>query len=67
MSRQRGGAALRGPLWEGAVGAADWGRENRVESLPPPALRAATSLAEGGKGDPHPLARRDTWIPPYGL
>ena len=49
------------------VGAADWGRENRVESLPPPALRAATSLAEGGKGDPYPLARRDTWVPPYGL
>ena len=43
------------------------GRENRVESLPPPALRAATSLAEGGKGNPYPLARRDTWVPPYGL
>ena len=55
------------PLWEGAVGTADWGRENRVESLPPPALRAATSLAEGGKGNPYPLARRDTWVPPYGL
>ena len=34
--------------------------------LPPPALRAATSLAEGGTGDPHLLARRDTWVPPYG-
>ena len=55
------------PSGRGAVGAADWGRENRVESLPPPALRAATSLAEGGKGDPYPLARRDTWVPPYGL
>ena len=63
----RGIAALQGSLWEGAVGAADWGRENRVESLPPPALRAGTSLAEGGKGDPYPLARRDTWVPPYGL
>ena len=53
-SRQRGGAALLGPLWEGAVGAADWGRENRVTSLPPPALRAATSLAEGDYGRPPP-------------
>ena len=51
-SRQRGSAALQGPLCEGAVGAADWGRENRVTSLPPPALRAATSLAEGGFGRP---------------
>ena len=39
----------------------------RPYKLPPPALRAATSLAEGGKGDPYPLARRDTWVPPYGL
>ena len=30
------------------------------------ALRAATSLAEGGTGNPYPLARRDTWVPPYG-
>ena len=51
-SRQRGSAALQGPLCEGAVGAADWGRGNRVTSLPPPALRAATSLAEGGFGRP---------------
>ena len=29
-SRQRGAAALLGPLWEGAVGAADWGREKTV-------------------------------------
>ena len=48
-SRQRGAAALIGPLWEGAVGAADWGREKRVASLPPSALRADTSLAEGGE------------------
>ena len=48
-SRQRGGAALLGPLWEGAVGAADWGREKRVASLPPSALRADTSLSEGGE------------------
>ena len=46
----RGAAALLGPLWEGAVGAADWGREKRVASLPPSALRADTSLAEGGFG-----------------
>ena len=46
--------ALQGPLCEGAVGAADWGREKRVTSLPPPALRAATSLAEGGFGRPPP-------------
>ena len=39
----------------------------RPYKLPPSALRAATSLAEGGKGDPHPLAGRDTWVPPYGL
>ena len=39
----------------------------RPYKLPPPALRAATSLAEGGKGGPYPLARRDTWVPPYGL
>ena len=63
-SRQRGGAALLGPLWEGAVGAADWGREKRVASLPPSALRADTSLAEGGKGRRIPtpvfaLARND--------
>ena len=45
----RGAAALLGPLWEGAVGAADWGREKRVASLPPSALRADTSLAEGGE------------------
>ena len=25
--RPRGAAALHGPLWEGAVGAADWGGE----------------------------------------
>ena len=49
-SRQRGGAALLGPLWEGAVGAADWGREKRGASLPPSALRADTSLSEGGEG-----------------
>ena len=48
-ARQRRAAR---PLCEGAVGAADWGRENRVTSLPPPALRAATSLAEGGFGRP---------------
>ena len=48
-SRQRGGAALLGPLWEGAVGAADWGRAKRVASLPPSALRADTSLSEGGE------------------
>ena len=48
-SRQRGSAALLGPLWEGAVGAADWGREKRVASLPPSALRADTSLSEGGE------------------
>ena len=45
----RGAAALLGPLWEGAVGAADWGREKRVVSLPPSALRADTSLGEGGE------------------
>ena len=49
-SRQRGGAALLGPLWEGAVGTADWGRERKcVASLPPSALRADTSLSEGGE------------------
>ena len=32
------------PLCEGAVGAADWGREKRGASLPPSALRADTSL-----------------------
>ena len=42
-------ASLLDPLWEGAVGAADWGREKRVTSLPPSALRADTSLAEGGE------------------
>ena len=30
------------------------GEKNRVTSLPPPALRAATSLAEGGFGRPPP-------------
>ena len=42
-------------------GAADWGRENRMTSLPPSALRAATSLAEGGKGrtDCRVAARRE--------
>ena len=64
-SRQRGGAALLGPLWEGAVGAADWGREKRVASLPPSALRADTSLSEGGEGRRIPtpvcgLARNDS-------
>ena len=49
-SRQRGGAALIDPLWEGAVGVADWGREKRVASLPPSALCADTSLSEGGEG-----------------
>ena len=49
-SHQRGSAALLGPLWEGAVGAADWGREKRGASLPPSALRADTSLSEGGAG-----------------
>ena len=49
-SHQRGGAALLGSLWEGAVGAADWGREKRVASLPPSALHADTSLSEGGEG-----------------
>ena len=63
-SHQCGGAALLGPLWEGAVGAADWGREKRVASLPPSALRADTSLAEGDKGRRIPtpvfaLARND--------
>ena len=48
-SHQRGGAALLGPLWEGAVGAADWGREKRGASLPLSALRADTSLSEGGE------------------
>ena len=33
-SRQRGSAALLGPLWEGAVGAADWGREKPCDSAP---------------------------------
>ena len=33
-SRQRGGAALQGPLWEGAVGAADWGREIPIRGSP---------------------------------
>ena len=63
-SRQRGGAALLGPLWEGAVDAADWGREKRGASLPPSALRADTSLSEGGEGRRIPtpvfaLARND--------
>ena len=63
-SRQRGGAALLSPLWEGAVGAADWGREKRGASLPPSALRADTSLSEGGEGRRIPtpvfaLARND--------
>ena len=47
-SRQRGGAALLGPLWEGAVGAADWGRENAWPlslrqrfALTPPSQREA--------------------------
>ena len=48
-SCQRGSAALLGPLWEGAVGAADWGRAKRVAALPPSALRADTSLSEGGE------------------
>ena len=64
-SHQRGSAALLGPLWEGAVGAADWGREKRVESLPPSALRADTSLSEGGEESRIPtpvfaLARNDS-------
>ena len=47
----RGTAALQDPLWEGAVGAADWGERKRcLLPLPLSALRAATSLAEGGKG-----------------
>ena len=63
-SQQRGSAALVGPLWEGAVGAADWGREKRGASLPPSALRADTSLLEGGEGRRIPtpvfaLARND--------
>ena len=41
--------AVRPPLG-GAVGAADWGREKRGASLPPSALRADTSLSEGGEG-----------------
>ena len=53
------------PSGRGAVGAADWGGGNRVESLPPPALRAATSLVEGGKERRIPapvfaLARNDS-------
>ena len=64
-SHQRGSAALQGPLWEGAVGAADWGREKRVTSLPPSALRADTSLSEGGEERRIPtpvcgLARNDS-------
>ncbi len=42
-------ARFLGPLWEGAVGEADWGREILTLSLPPSRLRRATSLAEGGK------------------
>ena len=52
---QRGGAALLGPLWEGAVGAADWGRENAWHlslrqrfALTPPSQREA-----GENGLPH--------------
>ena len=45
----RGTAALQGSLWEGAVGAADWGRENAAFclslcqhfALPPPSQREA--------------------------
>ena len=45
----RGTAALQGPLWEGAVGAADWGRGNAAFYLslrqrfaqPPPSQREA--------------------------
>ena len=55
--------AVRPPLG-GAVGAADWGREKRGASLPPSALRADTSLSEGGEGRRIPtpvfaLARND--------
>ena len=63
------GVALLGPLWEGAVGAADWGKGKRVASLPPSALRADTSLAEGGEERRIPtpvtrsLARNDSAAP----
>ena len=47
-SRQRGGAALLGPLWEGAVGAADWEEKNAWHlslrqrfALTPPSQREA--------------------------
>ena len=62
LARNDSTAALQGPLCEGAVGAADWGRGNRVTSLPPPALRAATSLAEGSFGRPPPLTNPPGWV-----
>ena len=44
----RGTAALQGSLWEGAVGAADWGGEKPYDiflrqrfALPPPSQREA--------------------------
>ena len=57
--RQRGSAALLGPLWEGAVGAADWGREKRGASLPPSALRAvwADRVPGGGARGPRPTGQ----------
>ena len=47
----RGTAALHGSLWEVGCRRSRLGeRKCRILSLPPSALRAATSLAEGGKG-----------------
>ena len=47
-ARRRRAAALQGPLWEGAVGVADWGRENAWHlslrqrfALTPPSQREA--------------------------
>ena len=44
-----GGRRFLGPLWEGAVGEADWGRENAYYVSPSVTAKGRdTSLAEGG-------------------
>ena len=48
-SAPRRGSHFLGPLWEGAVGEADWGRENAYYVSPSVTAKGRdTSLAEGG-------------------
>ena len=59
---QRGSAALQGPLWEGAVGAADWGRDSAYPAAGHmgPALQSTAGMLT----ERHPL-RNDRRACPY--